>query len=105
MKHDLAQAFGRRAWIVSGQRRNLNFYVWRRAEQLQALPPSQHSVVVPIDRAAAVVYDEGLIGEIAREPRDLFGLIGVGASTRGVGRGGKRGRRHRGKPLHLQYPP
>ena len=63
--------------IVSGQRRNLDLDVGRRAEQLQALPPSRHAVAVAIDRAAAMVDDEGLIGEVAREPGDLFGLVRI----------------------------
>ncbi len=32
---------------------------------------------VAIDRAAAVVDDEGLVGEIPRQPGDLLGLVRI----------------------------
>jgi hypothetical protein len=57
MKHDLAQAFGRRAWIVSGQRRNLVVNRWRRAEQLQALPRPLSSTIAA---ARSILFRRGL---------------------------------------------
>src|SRR4029077_16183578 len=77
MKRDLAQAFGRRGRIVSGQRRNLDLDVRLGTEQLEARLPAGHVFWVAIDRAAAVIDDEGLIGEIARETRDLLGLVRI----------------------------
>ena len=77
MQEDFAQAFGRRARVVGGQRRNLDVDVGRRAEQLEALLPSLHAVAVTIDRAAAVVDDEGLVGKVPRQSRDLLRLIRI----------------------------
>src|ERR1700689_3914812 len=77
MKRDLAQGFRRQGWIVGGERRNLDQYVGRRAEAPQAFFPSQHALPVAIDRAAAVVDDETLVGEIQRQPGDLLGLVRI----------------------------
>ena len=45
--------------------------------QLQAPSPSHHAFAVAINRAAAMVDDEGLVGEVMRQPGDLLSLVRI----------------------------